>query len=354
MPPIDPRDLDEICKHGDTLWDDLRDQRVFITGGTGFFGCWLLESFAAANRRFALNAEMTVLTRSPESFRLRCPHLAEDPAISLLRGDVRSFRFPEGEFSFVIHAAAETGDARSGQTGNAALNTISTIFDGTRNILEFAASHRTQKLLMISSGAVYGDQPAEISHLAESYLGGPDPCLIGSAYGEAKRAAETLCASYATSSGLACKIARCFAFVGPHLPLEGAYAIGNFIQNALESQVIRIYGDGTPLRSYLYATDLAVWLWTVLIRAPSLQPINIGSGQPITIRDLAAEVRAVLNPGLKIETLGLPKLGAPPLQYVPAVRRARESLGLIETVQLREAIARTAEWYGWQRNDGWG
>ena len=327
MPPIDPRDLDEICIQGDTLWDDLRGQRTFITGGTGFFGCWLLESFAAANRRFALDAEMTVLTRSPESFRLRCPHLAEDPAISLLRGDVRSFRFPEGEFSFVIHAAAETGDARSGQTGSAALNTISTIFDGTRNILEFAASHRTQKLLMISSGAVYGDQPPEVSHLAESYLGGPDPCLIGSAYGEAKRAAETLCASYATSSGLACKIARCFAFVGPHLPLDGAYAIGNFIQSALESQVIRIHGDGTPLRSYLY-----------------------GSGHPVTIRDLAAEVRALLNPGLKIETLGHPKPGAPPLQYVPAVRRARETLGLIQTVQLREAIVRTAEWYGWKRH----
>jgi nucleoside-diphosphate-sugar epimerase len=350
MPPIDPRDLDEICTQGDALWDDLRGQRTFITGGTGFFGCWLLESFAAANRRFALDAEMTVLTRSPESFRHRCPHLAEDPAISLLQGDVRSFRFPEGEFSFVIHAAAETGDARSGQTGSAALNTISIIFDGTRNILEFAASHRTQKLLMISSGAVYGDQPPEVCQLAESYLGGPDPCLIGSAYGEAKRAAETLCASYATSSGLACKIARCFAFVGPHLPLDGAYAIGNFIQSALRSEVIRIHGDGTPLRSYLYATDLAVWLWTVLIRAPSLQPINVGSGHPITIRDLAAEVRALLNPGLKIETLGHPKPGAPPLQYVPAVRRARETLGLIQTVQLREAIVRTAEWYGWKRH----
>lgn len=348
-PPIDPRDLDEICARNETLWDGIRGQRVFLTGGTGFFGCWLIESFRAANKRFALHAEITVLTRSPENFRRRCPHLTEDPAVSLLEGDVRSFRFPEGEFPFVIHAAAETGQARNSLERNNALNMLSTICDGTRNTLEFAASHGTRKFLMVSSGAVYGIQPAGISHLPESYHGGPDPCLAGSAYGEAKRAAEALCAAYATTSGLACKIARCFAFVGPHLPLDGSYAIANFIQSALNSRAIRIHGDGTPLRSYLYATDLVVWLWTVLFHAPSLQPINIGSAQAISIHDLAAEVKSSLQLDLKIEILGRPSPGVPPAQYVPSVQRAYEDLGLKQTVELREAIQRTAEWYGWTR-----
>ncbi len=194
MPPIDSRDLDEVCEQTESLWNDMRGQRIFVTGGTGFFGCWLLESFAAANQRFALNAEVIVLCRSPETFTLRCPHLAENPAISLLRGDVRSFRFPEGEFPFVIHAAADTREARNSHEKDDAVRMISSIFDGTRNTLEFAASHKTRKFLMISSGAVYGVQPAALSHLPESYQGGPDPCRPSSAYGEAKRAAEALCA----------------------------------------------------------------------------------------------------------------------------------------------------------------
>jgi nucleoside-diphosphate-sugar epimerase len=165
MPPISPRDLDEIGRQTETLWDEVRGERVFLTGGTGFFGRWLIESFAAANQRFALNSQITVLTRSPETFRDQCPHLATNPAVSLLRGDVRSFRSPEGTFSFVIHGAADAGDSRTKHTKEGALSTLSTIFDGTRNTLEFAESHGTRKFLMISSGAVYGAQPSTISHL---------------------------------------------------------------------------------------------------------------------------------------------------------------------------------------------
>jgi dTDP-glucose 4,6-dehydratase len=330
----------------------MRRQRIFVTGGTGFFGCWLLESFVAANRRFALNAEVTVLCRSPETFRLRCPHLTENPAICLLQGDVRSFPFPEGEFPFVIHAAADAQNARASHEKADAMRMISSIFDGTRNTLEFAASHKTRKFLMVSSGAVYGVQPAALSHLPESYLGGPDPCLPGSAYGEAKRAAEALCAAYATPSGLECKIARCFALAGPHLPLDGNYAIGNFIQSVLTSRAIRIHGDGTPLRSYLYATDLTVWLLTTLVKASSLQPINIGSSQAISIRELAGEVKASLTSKVDIEILGCPVPGVSPAQYVPSVQRAYDDLGLRQTVTLREAIQRTAEWHGWKSDSG--
>lgn len=349
MPPISPHDLNEVCEQTEALWDEIRHERVFLTGGTGFFGRWLIESFVAANKRFALNSQITVLTRSPETFRDRCPHLAANPAVSLLRGDVRSFPSPGGEFPFVIHAAADASDSRTKHTRDGALSTLSMIFDGTRNTLEFAASHGTRKFLMVSSGAVYGAQPPTISHLVETYLGGPDPCRPGSAYGEAKRAAETLCAAYASPSGLACKIARCFAFVGPHLPLDKSYAIGNFIGSALASQAIHIEGDGTPLRSYLYATDLAVWLWTVLFRSPSLLPINIGSDRPISIGFLAKEVNAAMGCQLEIEVSGRVTPGAPVQQYLPSVQRAYDQLGLKQTVELREAIQRTAEWYGWKR-----
>jgi nucleoside-diphosphate-sugar epimerase len=342
-PTIEPSDLDQICQQTVGVWEELRGKRIFVTGGTGFFGCWLLESFAEANRRHHLNAQITVLTRSPETFRLKCPSLGNDPGILLLQGDVRAFVFPDGEFEYVIHAAAQMGAARYSAERTSALGTLSTIFDGTRNMLDFAVSHGTRKFLMVSSGAVYGTQPPELSHLSEDYGGAPNTCIRGNSYGEAKRAAEALCAAYATPE-FECKIARCFSFIGAHLELDGNYAIGNFIRDVLNAKNIRISGDGTPLRSYLYATDLAAWLWTILVHAPSLFPVNVGSDQPISIAALATEVKTALKSDVAIEIAQEPVADALPQRYLPAVLRASE-LGLKQTVELREAIKRTASWY---------
>ena len=147
------RDLDMIADQTAPLWEKVRGQQIFITGGTGFFGCWLVESFCDANRRLNLDAKVTILTRDPEGFAKKCPHLASDPAVSLLRGDVRNFEFPAGEFRYVIHAATE---ARARQAAEAPLEMLSTIIDGTARTLEFAATHGAESFLLTSSGAVYG------------------------------------------------------------------------------------------------------------------------------------------------------------------------------------------------------
>ena len=346
MPGLARHDLDFICDATDGLWEDFRGERLFLTGGTGFFGRWLLESFAAANRRFTLNASTLVLTRSPERFKAACPHLAEDSAIDLLQGDMQDFRFPDGDFRFVIHAAADVSAAR-GQ-GGGATSLLAATFDGTRRTLDFAASHGTRRYLMVSSGAVYGPQPSTLSHIPESYAGGPDPCLPASAYAEGKRASEALCAAYASAGTLECPIARPFAFIGPYLPLDQRFAIGDFIQNALAGQPIEIRSDGTALRSYLYAADLTVWLWTMLVKGPSLVPLNVGSDAAISIRDLAAEVVDILAPGLPVQVAGVIQPNVPRAQYVPDVSKAERLLGLRQTVSLRDAIQRTASWHGWK------
>src|SRR5712675_1610891 len=97
------RDLDHVLAHTADVWEELRDASIFVTGGTGFFGCWLLESFAWACDHLSLDASVTVLTRSPANFRRKAPHLAAHRAIHLLHGDIRSFPFPAGHYSHVIH-----------------------------------------------------------------------------------------------------------------------------------------------------------------------------------------------------------------------------------------------------------
>ena len=157
-------DLDHILARTKGLWDELRDKRIFITGGTGFFGCWFLESFARANEKLKLNASMFVLTRNIKAFRKKAPHLLNNPSIHFLLGDVRSFDFPKGKFDYIIHAAASLSPPHDEKESRDAFDVI---VEGTRRVLEFAEKRKVKKLLLISSGAVYGRQDSRVSHLAE-------------------------------------------------------------------------------------------------------------------------------------------------------------------------------------------
>jgi nucleoside-diphosphate-sugar epimerase len=332
-------DLDHVLEHTSGLWEELRDQNIFITGGTGFFGTWLVESFCWINRILSLNAHATILSRDPERFARKCPHLATSPSITLITGDVRDFAFPKGDFPYFIHAATE---ASAKQAVEEPLVMLSTILSGTERALSFASTHGTKKFLLTSSGAVYGKQPSAMTHVSESYTGAPDPLDPISIYSEGKRTAELLCAAYQNVRGLQCKIARCWAFCGPHLPLDKHFAIGNFIGDVLAGRPIQINGDGTPRRSYLYAADLMIWLWTILFKAPPLMAFNVGSENDISILELAQLVAATLNPHTEIRVTTKAVHGRQPARYVPSVKRAYEVLGLRETIGLDEAIRRTA------------
>jgi nucleoside-diphosphate-sugar epimerase len=319
------------------VWDALRGQRIFISGGTGFVGCWLLEALLAGHERIGLGLQLTVLTRDPGRFHARAPHLAAHPAVTLLAGDMAALDAVNGPFDTIIHAATDVANP-----GRDPVDVYNAIVRGAEQTLALAERAQARRYLLTSSGAVYGRQPTDCPNVPEDYAGAPDTALPGSAYGQAKRVAEWLTSCHGGRAGLATRIARCFAFLGPYLPLDAHFAVGNFIGDSLAERPVRVGGDGTPVRSYLYAADLAVWLLTILIDGDAL-PYNVGAEHAIALGDLARLTDATIGgAGVNIGTVPVP--GRAPERYVPATGRAR-ALGLREYTDLEAALRRTAAWH---------
>ena len=345
MKPLPERDLVHVLDHTRPLWDIVRGSRIFISGATGFFGAWLLETLVYCDRQLDLGLSATVLSRAPETFLQRMPHLASASSIRFLKGDVRDFAFPREDFGSVIHGAVSTSRDSAGRPAEL----MSILLQGTERMIQLAKERGAKRFLFISSGAVYGRQPDDLRHVPEEYRGGPDWLDPNSVYGEGKRVSEQMCSILARETGVHVALARCFTLLGPHLPLDQHFAIGNFIRDALAGQNIQVKGDGSPIRSYLYAADLAIWLWTLLLRADNLKTnpfaLNVGSSEEICIADLAVEVTRALNPKLQVEVGSNRNIAERQPRYVPEIRRANEVLGLEPLIGLREAIRRTGEWY---------
>jgi dTDP-glucose 4,6-dehydratase len=337
--PTPSDDLDHILVHTEGLWRELGNERLFITGGTGFFGRWVLESLLHANARLGLRTSAVVLTRNAGAFRREAPALAANPAIAFHEGDLARFSFPAGEFSHVLHMGTTSSVATFNNEDP--LAKFENIVLGTQRTLDFSVQCRAAKFLLTSSGAIYGTQPSDVSHIGEDSCCGPDPTEPAAAVGHSKRTAEFLTAAYGQKHGFDATIARCFSFVGRYLPLDIHYAIGNFMRDALKGGPIEVRGDGTQRRSFLYAADLVIWLLTIMCTGTPGRAYNVGSEDEVTIGDLAHRVARLAPVPVAVRIAGLPPQLPRPDRYVPSTRRAQDELGLRQLISLDDAIART-------------
>jgi dTDP-glucose 4,6-dehydratase len=216
------------------------------------------------------------------------------------------------------------------------------IIEGQERVI-VEALRMNNKLLFLSSGAVYGRQPLDLSHLPETWEGAPQIGDSTSAYHEGKRVAELMGNIAATKQGLQFVTARLFAFIAPFLPLGTHFAAGNFIRDAVTSNQIEINSGGGSIRSYLYGTDLCSSLWALLARGESMRAYNVGSEQEVTIKDLALEIANCTNRNAEVVIHGVDNTENVN-RYVPSVDRALKELGISQVVHLSEAISRTSAW----------
>ena len=338
-------DLRHVLERGSPVWSDFRAARVLVTGASGFVGSWLLETLLHANDALDLRLEATALVRDGETFARLFPHLAR--AVRVCEADVCAADLVPGDFTHYVHCASAASPRENRERP---LRVIELIEHGTARMLECAERGRDVRFLQVSSGSVYGLQPSTVERLEESYEGSADAENPAQWFGAAKRRAE-LRGEAAAARGVGFVAARMFGLVGPRLPLDGQFALGNFLGDALAGRPVHISGDGTPVRSWMHAADMAAWAWILLARGRAGGAYNVGSEHAISIREAAERVAALCVPPLPVVREREPASAVTPSRYVPSTRRAREELGLETWISFDHAVRRTWDWWQPARNE---
>ena len=323
-----------------TAFERINGSRILLTGGTGFVGKWMLQTAKIAQANSQSKIELVIPTR-----RLSARHVQDAiaigcPNVSWVEGDFLTNALDVGHVDMIIHSATPAS-AQLNAENPAEMLRINV--EAMKSVLKYAGNN--QPLLFTSSGAVYGTQPQTVSHIPEGIIR-PNP-LAGqlNAYAQGKQIAEQLCREAGDIGQCSPIIARLFAFGGEYLPRDTHFAIGNFIQNALDRQPIAIQGDGRARRSYLYGADMATWLWSALTHTENEEPLHIGSEHSVSILELAQTVATVSGEVLNyIPEITVAKAidpSEPVHQYVPANLRTRQTLHVSEWTSLEEIVRRT-------------
>jgi len=333
-------DLEEIIQTSASDLEEIVNKPLVITGASGFVGTWLTLSWVAAREKLNGRGQLLITSRNPQSLLPLVNVIDSRSPIITYPSDIRNLHIPsEFRNGNLIHAATPASAALNASDPAAMLKII---IEGQERVI-VEAVRTNSRLLFLSSGAVYGRQPLDLSHLPETWEGAPQIGDSNSAYHEGKRVAELMGNIAARNEGLHFVTARLFAFLAPFLPLGTHFAAGNFIRDAVNSSEIQILSGGGSVRSYLYATDLCSSLWALLARGKTSTAYNVGSDQEVTIRDLASLIVSTVNKNAQVVVHGI-DTSENVSRYVPSVKRLTKEMKVTQFVQMPDALLRTSTW----------
>jgi len=327
--------------------EPLRGQHIFVSGGTGFLGSWLLELAAVLNEQHSFGLQLTVLSRNARAFGARWPHLSAHKWLDLQDGDIRYLTELPRDVRYIVHAAALT-DRHMFASQPSAVAETNTL--GTLRILRAAnLLENLNKFVLLSSSLAYGQVPWETKAVREDFAG-PLRCNdVNGVYAESKRFSEMIAQCLISESKLPVVTLRPFAFVGPYQSLELPWAVTDFIRDSFAGGPIRIMGDGTTVRSLMYASDFAYGVLAALAGGRARETYNIGSPEGIDLNTLAGLITHYFSPVPEIRT----RVGQSEHQrnrLVPSIERAAAEIDLKVTVPLHDALRRTILWNRYVRN----
>jgi nucleoside-diphosphate-sugar epimerase len=319
----------------------LKNQKLLVTGGTGFIGKWICEMICLLNERHNFNIHLYILGRDMETFSNEVPHLFKKSFITLIEQDVRNLHELPEDVNFVIHAASSP-DSRSHVSQP--LRTLETEYRGTSLILEYCFRLMgLKKVVYLSSNKVYGKILGN-EVINESMNGSLDPGKFQNIYAEAKRVAESICATYRNQYRIPIVVCRPFSLVGPYQHIDKPWAINNFIRDAMLGGPIKILGDGNISRSYLYGSDAAYWILSALVLGEVGEVYNIGSSEAVTLNELAFNIKGILSTNLEISIKSSKDEYLNTSATIPDLKKIKTKLKVSENFTISELLERTINW----------
>jgi dTDP-glucose 4,6-dehydratase len=324
----------------------LARQHIAVTGGTGFLGTWVAEMVATLNDEYNLGITLDLYARNIGEWPQKCPHLAHRLDIRLKKQDVRSsFEFARGT-SYVLHAA---GIPNNRVHASDPLRVYQTTTAGVANALEAASQLDGLRRFVNVSSCLVAGAPQRSGALAETDV---FPLAVGhphTVYAEAKRSAEMVAAIFRSQYRLPVSTVRPFTLTGAYQELDRPWAINNFLRDVLTSGEIRIHGDGSARRSYLYGSDAAWWCLAALAKGVDGEVYNLGSAQPVSHLDLVRLIGDQVAPRPRVALNTLPNRPVRDDDLFPDTTATEKRLGVRQTCTLDHIIDKTYRWFSTPR-----
>lgn len=304
--------------------------RVLVTGGAGFLGSHLCDRLLSEGH--TVIAMDNLITGSTDNI----AHLAGNKNFTFIKHNVTNYIYIKGELDAILHFASPASPVDYLELP---IQTLKVGSLGTHNALGLALAKKA-RLLLASTSEVYGDP--QVHPQTEEYWGHVNPIGPRGVYDEAKRFAEAITMAYHRSHGVETRIVRIFNTYGPRMRLNDGRVVPNFVAQALRSEALTVYGDGSQTRSFCYVSDLVDGIYRLLL-SDEVEPVNIGNPTETSILEFAQKINQYTNNQGGIVLKPLPK--DDPKQRKPNIDKARRILQWEPKVALDEGMKQTIDWF---------
>ena len=303
---------------------------VLITGGAGFIGSHLCDFLI--DKGFRVLCVDNLITGNAKNI----GHLNASKNFKFINYDISKHIAIDEPLDYVLHFASPASPA---DYQKIPIQTLKAGSLGTHNTLGLALAKKA-KYVLASTSEVYGDPL--VNPQPESYWGNVNPVGLRGCYDEAKRFAEALVMAYHRIHKVDTRIARIFNTYGPRMRKDDGRVVPNFINRALRSKPIAVYGKGNQTRSFCYITDMINGIYKLMISNIN-NPVNLGNPDEHTIIEFANLIKNLTGSKSEIVFKKLP--ADDPNMRCPDISKAKKELGWEPKVELRKGLQKTIEWF---------
>lgn len=338
-------DVQEAVSHELNKLEKLKNKSIYISGASGFVGKWILETINYLNDHHQFNIKVHASSRTIQEQALKFPHIFKQKNIHSYSLDIKNLMEIPSECTYVLHLAASPDNREHVSDPIRIMNDITL---GGYKLLEATTRlDELQNVVMFSSGQVYGKQPHDHQHISEDQFFPFNPATSSASYGEAKRLLETMSISYKSFFKIPLTILRPFAFIGPYQSLTRPWAINNFMRDCTLSQPIRILGDQSTMRSYMYPSEMSLWTLVALANPQTSQSMfNLGSSDAFDLKSIAEIVERTFakNNGI-IQAPQNSQIDLEKSKFIPAIAKIEHTFQLKLKIGTQKAIEKSIQWF---------